>query len=121
MTSATPRLAARQIIHDLLIRIPSEIPGARAWRRNVGGAMTATGFVRFGIPGEADITGIAPNGKRIEIEVKAAGDRLRPEQERFLAMVNEAGGIGIVARDVDGAIREIQRRISQTTNRCENV
>lgn len=119
MTGCTPRTkpaasgapTAREIIHDLLIRIPVEFPGARAWRRNVGAAMTEHGFVRYGLPGEADITGIAPGGLRLEIEVKARRDRLSPAQVNFLSMVERAGGIAVVAHDVAQAIMEIRRRL----------
>lgn len=106
-------MTAGQIIHDLLLRIPVDIPGARVWRRNVGAAKTEYGFVRFGLPGEADVTGIAPDGRRLEIEVKAGRDRLTPKQEKFLSMIESRGGIALVARDVDGCIAELRRRIGK--------
>jgi hypothetical protein len=106
-------MTAQEIISGLLIRIPVQIPDCRVWRRNVGAAMTDRGFVRFGIPGEADITGIASGGRRIEIEVKAGRDKLSDKQAKFLAMIELRGGIAFVARDVDGAIAELRRRIEE--------
>ena len=39
-------------------------PGLRLWRQNTGAARTSTGaLVRFGVPGQADISGIEA-GKR---------------------------------------------------------
>jgi len=105
---------ANQIISGLLLTIPVKIPGARIWRQNTGAAQTARGFVRFGLPGTSDLIGILPDGRFMSIEVKAGRDRLSDKQASFLAMINERGGIGIVARDVDEAIREIRERTGAT-------
>ena len=50
------------------------IPGVRVWRQNSGAITAQYGdrkrFVRFGEPGQADLTGIfAPSGIRIETRV----------------------------------------------------
>jgi hypothetical protein len=45
--------------------------------------VVADRFVRYGLPGESDVTGIA-GGIRLEIEVKAAKDKPTPDQVRFL-------------------------------------
>ena len=55
------------------------VPGVRCWRQNTGGVeyVSAEGkkrHVAFGEPGQADITGVGPNGVRIEIEVKRPGE-----------------------------------------------
>lgn len=44
------------------------------------------------------------------IEAKSASGRLTQEQKRFLDAVRAAGGIGVEARDVDGALAEIEQQ-----------
>lgn len=99
---------AGQITASLLLRIPEEIPGARVWRQNVIAAKVGDRFVRAGLPGMADISGILPGGKRVEVEVKGPGDRLSEQQKSFRSMIQKSGGVYVVARDVDAAIAEIR-------------
>jgi len=85
----------------------------RVWRQNVGVAVPLTPtvraalrniehrIVRFGIPGAADLTGILPDGRRLEVEIKTAIGRQSQQQERFEAMITRFGGLYIVARGVD--------------------
>ncbi len=74
----------------------------RIWRQNTGAARTKRGaLVRFGIPGQADISGIYHDGRRIEIECKSARGRLRKEQKRWREMIEKHGGIYILARTVE--------------------
>lgn len=74
----------------------------RIWRQNTGAALTKNGMVRFGVPGQADITGLLiPSGRRIEIEVKDAKGRQRESQIKFQSMIEKSGGIYILARSVD--------------------
>lgn len=96
---------ANQITAELLIRIPKELPNVKIWRSNRIDAMAVgTGGklrrVSAGINGQGDLTGIAPNGKRIELEVKAdyanGSDRLSPAQEAFCAMILGANGIYLI-------------------------
>jgi penicillin-binding protein-related factor A (putative recombinase) len=61
----------------------------------------------YRIKGVADIIGIW-QGKPLAIEVKSKAGRVSPEQRRFLAEWNAAGGIGFVARslaDVEAALK----------------
>lgn len=74
----------------------------RLWRQNTGAAVTKQGsLVRFGIPGQADISGIRSDGVRIEIEVKTARGRQSQAQRRWQAMIEKHNGIYILARSVD--------------------
>jgi hypothetical protein len=87
-------------------------PDVRIWRANTGAAQMANGqFVRFGIPGQADLSGITADGRRLEIEVKSATGRLRPDQIAFGTMIRKFGGIYIVARSVEEAIRRLNAAI----------
>lgn len=51
--------------------------------------------------GVSDILGILPGGRFFAIEVKSKVGRLSEHQKKFLASVNEVGGIGFVARSID--------------------
>jgi len=117
MTTATA------LTNRLLLAIPHEITGARAWRSNQGGAYPAavvqaaigalatgdikralhilrTGrMVMFGLPGLPDIDGWMPDGRRLGIEVKVGKDKLRPEQQVVQALYRKAGCIYVVATD----------------------
>jgi hypothetical protein len=87
----------------------------RLWRNNTGALKDATGrLVRYGLcPGSSDLIGfrtvtITPDmvGRKVAvfaaIEVKDGG-RATAEQQAFIAMVRERGGIAGVARSVDEA------------------
>jgi hypothetical protein len=77
-----------------------------AFRMNTGAVKLASGFVRFGVKGMADIIAFGntrmPRLPRvIWIECKAAGGRQSEEQKSFQAQVEEAGHTYIVARSID--------------------
>jgi hypothetical protein len=89
---------------------------ARLWRNNVGALRDQRGqLVRYGLcPGSSDLIGlrtitITPDmvGQRVAvfcaIEVK---DRGRPtdQQQAFVAMVQQAGGLAGIARSVPDAL-----------------
>jgi hypothetical protein len=81
------------------------------WRQNTGALKNEHGYyIRFGIKGSADITGIDPKtGRRIEIECKVPGRTLRKEQREFLDMINKWYGIGICVHSVDELIIELKK------------
>lgn len=73
------------------------VRGIQAWRNSVG----MKGGYTYGKKGSADITGILPGGRRLEVECKAGRGRLSPEQADFLAMITEHGGFARVVYSVD--------------------
>ncbi len=105
---------ANKITAELLIEIPKFFH-CRVWRNNrVKAMVTGRGgkprMVDAGIDGQADISGIlAPSGKRIEVEVKAPGDRQSEVQKAFQAMIQSHGGIYIVATSVKQCLEEMQK------------
>ncbi len=132
----TEALTANGLTRRILLEIPRAFPGSRLWRANVGAAVPysvirqvlgllvqgniaeAIQFlqrqrtVTFGIPGQADTSGIlAPGGRRLEIEIKTGSDRLRPEQATFKEMVVRAGGIYVEARSVEDAVDGVRRHL----------
>lgn len=94
----------QEAILDYLARRPGKY-----WRNNVGLAVfegkKGKRFVRFGVNGQADITGIR-DGRRIEIETKTDDNELSLDQEMFRYMILSEGGLYFVARSVDDVIRE---------------
>lgn len=94
--------AETKLVGDIL-RTFGSLPGLRLWRANTGAARDRTGrVIRFGVVGQADISGVlAPHGRRVEIECKTATGRQTEQQARFQAMIEQHGGIYILARSVD--------------------
>ena len=72
----------------------------RIWRANVGVARINRRVVRFGVPGQADLSGILYPGVRLEIEVKQQTGRQSQDQKNFQRMVERMGGLYILARSV---------------------
>ncbi len=127
--------SANEITAGLLLEIPKRIPGARAWRRNVGRGIgmdavnKAVGAIQrgdtagaivvlrsrvlvFGLPGEGDIDGIAPGGIRLCIEVKAGADKTSEQQDNFGAMILRAGGVFVVAHSVEQGMRDVEAQLA---------
>ena len=73
----------------------------RAWRNNSGAVKIGDRFVKFGLSGQGDISGIMFDGKRLEIEVKRQNGRQSKEQKRFQAMIEKFNGIYILARSFE--------------------
>jgi hypothetical protein len=112
-----PSILERDVLRSALAVLRAL--GFRPSRRNVGAveAVSKSGrrrLVRFGEPGQADITATCPSGpnrgKRVEIEVKRPDERPRPEQVAFLRSVNESGGIALWIDDA-GELARVLRRV----------
>ncbi len=83
-----------------------------AWaeRQNSGAFRTAEGqFVRFGWPGCSDVIGQLRDGRLLAVEVKGPTGNLRPEQQKFLDLVNDAGGCAFLARNLADVHRHLGR------------
>ncbi|NIM50430.1 MAG: hypothetical protein GTO22_14470 [Gemmatimonadales bacterium] len=89
-----------------------------AWRQNTGG-MTKEykgrrHFVRFGVPGAADITGvILPWGTRLEVEVKRPGGRLSAAQRAFGDLMTQSGSVYFVAHSAEEALEKLDAEIGR--------
>lgn len=82
------------IVKQILIGIGREFPMIRAWRQNTGATVNPNGqFVKFGIPGQADISGIMQDGRRLEIEVKRPGGKISDDQFSFKKMIQSHEGL----------------------------
>lgn len=78
--------------------------------RSVKSLLRAAGIFHYkhwggpmGYPGVADIIGCY-RGRMIAIELKSPTGKVTPDQERFIQNVNDAGGIGFVAKSLDEVI-----------------
>lgn len=77
--------------------------GAMCWRNNTTGVFDPTRktFRTFtGRKGVADILGIW-KGKPLAVECKMKGNKLSPDQQSFITEFKTAGGLAIVAYDLD--------------------
>ena len=97
----------KEILMELCKKYRHEI---LAYRRNVGAMKTEHGFMRFGLPGMADIGSIL-NGKAIEIECKTTKGKQSPEQKNWQKAVERAKGIYILTRSVDDCLAQVELAI----------
>jgi len=72
--------------------------GIFAYRQNTGTAWINGQPVSFGFPGAADITGILPDGRRLEIECKSATGKQSEKQKWFQAKIEANGGLYLLVR-----------------------
>lgn len=102
----------------------TKVRRVRAWRQNSGTAQYAAHAVpayggevirprrvAFGLRGAADITGILPDGRRLEVECKRPGGRQEPHQKKFQAMIEENNGVYILARSADELREKLDEHI----------
>lgn len=107
----------REIVHAIL-KAWGATPHLRLWRANVGTGWFVNGKparktdegaypVKFGLPGQADLSGILARGRRLEIECKTERGKQSDDQIAFQAMIERFGGCYVLARsvaDVDAAL-----------------
>jgi len=125
-------MAEEKKIQNQILREFATRPEMRLWRANVGvavpisyvkkieravvkgdreGALELLQFmpvIQFGVKGQADLTGILPEGRRLEIEVKSETGRQSKEQKVFGDMINRKGGVYIVAKSIDDVSTSIK-------------
>ena len=86
------------------------------WRQNNHAVPIVKGNKIFGwrhdarhLKGKADISGILKDGRRLEIEVKAKGGKLSPEQISFRDRILQSNGVYIEADSVDALIDGLKK------------
>ena len=72
----------------------------RLWRQNVGTMRINDRVIKYGQKGMADLSGILPDGRRLEIEVKTPRGRQSDAQKNWQIMIERFGGVYILARSV---------------------
>lgn len=96
MSDACEAMIQKQV----LAKLQELAPRAFFYRTNTGGAHTADGgFMKFGIPGQADVTGVA-GGRFCALELKRRTGRQRKTQVAYQGRVEAAGGLYLVVRSV---------------------
>jgi hypothetical protein len=66
--------------------------------------------VTYGVPGQADLSGILGDGRRLEVELKAGAGKQRDQQKKYEEMIRSHRGIYILARSADeaeGKVKEV--------------
>lgn len=103
----------REIKHAIRLALGAD-PRIVLWNNPVGIAREDDRVMRFGLSvGSADTIGIlAPSGRFLALEVKAANGRLRVEQIQFLDLVRRMGGFAAVVRTADEARAAIDRAVA---------
>ena len=99
---------------DACLRI-LRLHGAFAWRNNSGAvAYGSPGqrrrFVRYGLPGSADILAVLEGGRFAAIECKRGKTAVTDRQVEFLSEVLSRGGLALVVRDVNELVVELERQ-----------
>lgn len=92
---------------QVLAHLQDLAPRAFFYRTNTGGAHVGDGFIKFGIPGQADVTGVA-GGRFVALELKRRTGKQRKTQVAYQSRVEAAGGLYIVVRSVDDALNPIR-------------
>lgn len=106
-------MSERAIMHAILREFGTR-SDMRIWRANTGVARFARRrVVRFGVPGQADLTGILPGGIRLEIEVKSHDGRQTPDQRAYQRMIEQFGGVYVLARSVQDVWLAIEKYLEQ--------
>lgn len=72
-----------------------------AYRQNTGVAWFGDRPVRYGTPGASDITGLMPDGRRLDIECKSARGTQSNLQIQFEQNIKQNNGIYLLVRSVD--------------------
>lgn len=96
-------------LHPAVARIERTNTGAGRFAGKDG---KAGRFVRFGFKGQADLSGVASDGRVIAIEVKRPRTRgkLSVEQRDYLDLVRSTGGLAGVAASVAEAVAIVEGR-----------
>lgn len=113
-----------QLQAALLLAAPACLPELRLFRRNVAKAKLHGFVVQFALPGQCDLYGYTRSGRVIEVELKAAGKKIKSgsDQDKWRAWclswgvphVVLTGGKGeTVGETVERWIRELRSVIEQ--------
>ena len=98
-------------IQTAILAAIGALPRVLAERSNTGCAVDARGRrVQFGVPGAPDIR-VTAAGRSLAIEVKTATGRQSPEQRRWQAAFERAGGVYVLARDVQTAVAAVRQAL----------
>lgn len=108
-------------LKNAVMKAVNMIPGCYIFPTGVGSFYVSGRFIRMGMKGTPDLVGwrqtahkfplhlsCMPEPRFVALEIKVGRDTLRPEQSAFLDRVKEAGGIAVVVRSVEDALKALQ-------------
>ena len=97
------------VIQNKILLAIGSLPWLRVWRNNTGALLDRNGkLVKFGLQGSADIIGMMkPSGRFLAIEVKTPNGIQTASQKRFQRMVEEMGGLYILARSPEDVFKAL--------------
>jgi len=99
-------------VQRLIVEYLAARPGVFAWRQNTGGVFRGGRYIQYGLPGQADISGILRGGRRLEVEVKRPGVKdADPDQEAFRERIEDMGGLYVLADDVITVAHAIDQHV----------
>lgn len=99
---ALSKIRIGQMLHAETIKqilaLCGSLPFCRIWPNNTGAVASADKkrFIRYGLKGSADISGILEGGRRLEIEVKTGEAKQSCRQVDFQRMIEKFGGVYIL-------------------------
>lgn len=94
-----------QVLHSALRLLHKR--GIFAHRENTGTAWINGQPVSFGYPGAADITGILPDGRRLEIETKSVTGKQSEKQKAYQVKIEANHGVYWLIRSAE----ELEERL----------
>lgn len=90
------------VVQGEILKRYANHPRVALWRQNTGAAKFGKSFVRFGLPGQADLSGIlSPSGRAVFIECKSDRGKQSPEQITFQRFIEKHGGLYVLARTLN--------------------
>ncbi len=103
-------LKEHQELVDRILLALSRTGKCRVWKQPTGVARPLSdpgSVVTFGLPGQADVSGLRCDGIRIELEVKTGKATQSKEQKNWGAMIVKFGGIYAVCRSENDALQAV--------------
>lgn len=99
--------ASESRLQSYILAQLNQLEGVFFYRSSTGAARTATRLIRFGVPGQADITGVV-RGRAVFVEVKTETGRQSELQRAFQERVEAAGGAYLLVKNCDDTVRAVQ-------------
>ncbi len=97
------------LVNSLLLALAPRADLGKFWKQATGAIQNIDGaYIRYGLVGSADISGILRTGQRCEIEAKTGAGVQSKEQKNFQAMIAEYNGVYIVARDIPSVLTTLE-------------
>jgi predicted component of type VI protein secretion system len=93
------------------------VNGIFAWRNNTGAIKVEGRFIKYGKIGSADILGVLPDGRHLEIECKTETGTQEPEQIIHERKVKKNNGVYLLVR----SLKELQNNFTFFLDQPQNM